>query len=348
MTTSGVDYDNCILYICIMMNISILIPETAVMEAIADPRYMFTAANEFLKAEGKKPLFKVELVGLKKNVKLMNDLVTIHPDRTIDEVTKTDLIFIPAISGDLKTAIEKNKKYFPWIVDQHKRGAEVASLCIGAFLLASTGLLDGKKCSTHWLSANEFREMFPKVELIDGSIISDENGIYSSGGANSYWSLLLYLLEKYTSRETAILASKFFAVDIDRDSQNKFMMFKGQRNHKDKEIQKVQDYIEKNIIEKMTVDELADIASLGRRSFERRFKLTTNNSVIEYIQRVKVEAAKRSLETSGKNVAEVMYAVGYTDTKAFRDLFKKITGLTPIEYRNKYNKFTLDVHNDLV
>lgn len=325
-----------------MKNISILVPETAIMEAIADPRYMFTAANEFLAAEGKKPLFNVQLVGHKKKVKLMNDLVTVTPDKTIDEVKKTDLIFIPAISGDLKKAIELNRAYFPWIVEQHKKGAEVASLCIGAFLLASTGLLNGKKCSTHWLSSNDFREMFPEVDLVDGSIISEENGIYSSGGANSYWSLLLYLLEKYTSRETAILASKFFAVDIDRDSQTKFMMFKGQRNHKDNEIQKAQDYIEKNIDGKITIDELAQKVNLGRRSFERRFKEATNNSVLEYIQRVKIEAAKRSLETSRKNVSDVMFDVGYTDTKAFRDLFRKITGLTPIEYRNKYNKLSLE------
>ena len=321
-----------------MKSISIIVPETAIMEAIADPHYMFTAANDFLVAEGKKPLFNVQLVGHKKQVKLMNDLVTVHPDKTIDEVEKTDLIFIPAISGDIKEAIEKNKKYFPWIVEQHHKGAEVASLCIGAFLLASTGLLNGKKCSTHWLSANEFREMFPEVELIDGSIISDENRIYSSGGANSYWALLLYLLEKYTSRETAILASKFFAIDIDRDSQSKFMLFKGQRNHSDDAIQTIQNFIENNIEEKMTIDELAGKVALGRRSFERRFKKATNNSVLEYIQRMKIETAKRSLESSKKNVNEVMYEVGYTDTKAFRDLFKKIAGLTPIEYRNKYNK----------
>lgn len=324
-----------------MKEISILVPETAVMEAIADPRYMFTAANHFLVSEGKKPLFKVQLVGLKKKVMLMDGLATIQPDKTIDEVDKTDLIFIPAISGDVKTAIAKNKKYFSWIVEQHSKGAEVASLCIGAFLLAATGLLSGKKCSTHWLSANEFREMFPDVELIDGSIISEDNGIYSSGGANSYWTLLLYLLEKYTSRQTAILASKYFAVDIDRDSQNKFMMFKGQRNHSDEEIKKTQDYIEKNIEEKITIDELADLARIGRRTFERRFKQATNNSVLEYIQRVKIEAAKRSLETSRKNINEVMFDVGYTDTKAFREVFKKITGLTPIEYRNKYNKMTV-------
>jgi len=332
----------------IMKSISIIIPETGILEAIADPRYMFTAANEFLTSVGKKPMFHVQLVGYKKSIKLMNDLVTVHAEKTIDEVKKTDLIFIPAISGDIKKALELNKKYTPWIVEQYKKGAEVASLCIGAFLLANTGLLDGKKCSTHWLSAEDFRQMFPKVELVDGSIISEENGIYSSGGANSYWSLLLYLLEKYTSRETAILASKFFAVDIDRDSQNKFMMFKGQRNHKDEAIKKAQDHIEANIEGKLTIDDLAQRVALGRRSFERRFKSATNNSVLEYIQRVKIEAAKRALETSKKNVNEVMFDVGYTDTKAFRDLFKKITGLTPIEYRNKYNKIELEPTEKLI
>ena len=330
-----------------MKTISIIVPETAVMEAIADPRYMFTAANEFLLAEGKEPMFQVQLVGHKKQVKLMNGLVTVHPDKTMDEVKKTDLIFIPALSGNLKQAVEMNQQYIPWIVQQHKKGSEVASLCVGAFLLASTGLLNGKKCSTHWLSANDFREMFPEVELTDGSIISEESGVYSSGGANSYWTLLLYLLEKYTSRETAILASKFFAVDIDRDSQTKFMMFKGQRNHGDEAVKKAQDYIEKNIEDKISIDDLAEHVMVGRRSFERRFKQATNNSVLEYIQRVKIEAAKRSLETSKKNVNEVMYNVGYTDTKAFRDLFKKITGLTPIEYRSKYNKIALEPNDRL-
>lgn len=331
-----------------MKNISILVPETAIMEAIADPRYVFTAANDMLVASGKKPLFNVQLVGLKKHVKLMNDLVTVHPDKTIDEITKTDLIIIPALSGNLPDALERNKKYIPWLIEQHAKGAELASLCIGSFLLASTGLIDGKKCSSHWLTAATFREMFPQVELVDGSILSEENGIYSSGGANSYWTLLLYLLEKYTSRETAILASKFFAVDIDRDSQSKFMMFTGQRNHADEAIKEAQEYIEKNTDEKMTIDGLADRVALGRRSFERRFKQATNNSVLEYIQRVKIESAKRSLETSRKNINEVMFEVGYTDTKAFRDLFKKITGLTPIEYRNKFNKLSLQPTDRLV
>ena len=328
-----------------MKHVSILVPETAVMAAIADPRYLFTAVNQFLEAEDKPALFKVELVGLSREVLLENHLFSVHTDKLLQDIEKTDIIFIPAISGNLELALERNKEFMPWIIKQHRQGAEVASLCIGAFLLAATGLLKGKKCSTHWLHANMFRTMFPDVELVDGSIITEEEGLYSSGGATSYWNLLLYLIEKYTGRDIAILASKFFAIDIDRESQAAFMMFTGQREHQDAEIKRAQEFIENNYQEKITVDQLADKFAIGRRSFDRRFKRATNNTVLEYIQRVKIEAAKRSFEKNHKNISEVMFDVGYTDTKAFRDLFRKITGLTPVEYRNKYNRqAALTVH----
>lgn len=323
-----------------MKNVAILVPESSVMQAIADPQYCFSAVNQFLAMSGRKPLFNVQLVGSKKEIKLNEGKYSVHPDKLLKDVKKTDLVFIPALFGDMGDAVKANKELKPWIVDQYKKGAEVASLCVGAFLLASTGLLNGKKCSTHWGYTNEFREMFPEVDIQDGSIVTEESRIYSSGGANSYWNLLLHLVEKYTDRETAILTSKYFAIDIDRNSQSAFAMFKGQKEHKDDAIKKAQDYIEKNIEEKITVEMLASKIAVGRRSFERRFRLATNNSVLEYIQRIKIEAAKRSFETSRKNINEVMFNVGYTDTKAFRTTFKKITGLTPVEYRNKYNKMT--------
>ena len=324
-----------------MKRVSILVPESSVLQAIADPQYLFSAVNQFMALSGKKPLFDVQLVGLKKEVKLNDGLFSVHTSQLLKDVKETDLVIIPALFGDMKNAIAKNQKLLPWIYDQYNKGAEVASLCVGAFLLASTGLLNGKKCSTHWGFQNEFREMFPKVEIVDGSIITEEHRMYSSGGANSYWNLLLHLVEKYTDRQTAILASKYFAIDIDRESQSAFAIFQGQKTHNDEIIKQAQTFIENNIQEKITIDELADLVSLGRRSFERRFKVATNNSVLEYINRVKIEFAKRSFETSRKNINEVMYDVGYTDTKAFRTIFKKFTGLTPIEYRNKYNKMSV-------
>ncbi|MBC7934266.1 MAG: helix-turn-helix domain-containing protein [Rhizobacter sp.] len=321
-----------------MKNIAILALETAVVEAVADPRYMFTAINEFLKSEGKQPMFNVQLVGLTREVKLVDGLFSIHTDALLKEAKKPDLVIIPAISGNLENAVKLNKDFIPWIVEQYKNGAEVASLCLGAFVLASTGLLNGKSCSTHWLFANDFRTMFPEINLVDNRIVTEQNGLYSSGGANSYWNLLLYLVEKYTSRDMAILASKFFVLDIDRQSQSPFQIFKGQKIHEDQEMVKVQEFIETNYQEKISVDELCTKFGIGRRTFERRFKKATNNSIVEYMQRVKIEAAKRQLESGRKTVSEVMYEVGYTDTKAFRDLFKKITSMSPVDYRNKYNK----------
>ena len=324
-----------------MINISILVPEFAVMQAIADPQYLFSSANQFLLAGGRAALFNVQLVGLKDNVQVNNGMFSIKTDFLLKDVKQTDLVVIPALFGNIQNALEANYETKEWIIQQYEDGADIASLCVGAFLLASTGLLDGGKCSTHWGFQNEFREMFPNVELVDGSIITEEKRLYSSGGANSYWNLLLHLLEKYSGREIAILASKYFAIDIDRDTQNAFAMFKGQKNHNDAEILKAQEYIETNNQDKISVDELAELVSVGRRSFERRFKIATNNSVLEYIHRIKIEAAKRSFESSRKNITEVMFDVGYTDTKSFRNTFKKITGLTPIEYRNKYNKMKL-------
>lgn len=321
-----------------MKKVSILVLESSVMQAIADPQYLFSTVNRFLEAAGKAALFDVELVGLKRSVKLNNGSFTVHIDRRIQDVIKTDLVLIPALSGDLVNAIDQNKKFIPWIKEQHAKGADVASLCLGAFMLAATGLLNGKRCSTHWGFANEFSELFPGVAVEEGNIVTEEKRIYSSGGALSYWNLLLHLVEKYSSREMAILAAKYFAVDIDRSSQASFAMFKGQKNHNDDGIRLAQDFIETHLDDRISIDELSSLTLMSRRSFERRFRQVTNNSVLEYIQRVKIEAAKRQLENSRKNISEVMYEVGYSDSKAFRDLFKKLSGLTPVEYRNKYNK----------
>ncbi len=321
-----------------MKKVSILVPIEAVMASVVDPHTMFTGINNFLLQAGHDPAFDVQLVGLTKDVGLSNSIFSVHTDAVIQNVKKTDLIIVPAISGDLKEAIEKNKAFIPWIINQYKNGAEVASLCIGSFLLASSGLLNGKDCSSHWLTANDFREMFPEVNLVDGRIISEQDGLYSSGGATSYWNLLLHLVEKYAGRSMAIQAAKVYALEIDRKTQSPFAMFNGQKKHEDEPIKQAQEFIESNVSEKITVEELASKYAIGKRHFERRFKKATNNTPVEYMQRVRIEAAKKELENSGKNVNEVMYEVGYNDNKAFRQVFKKLTGITPADYRTKYNK----------
>lgn len=321
-----------------MKHISILVPHGAILGSIEGPRQVLTEVNKLLKNMGRPALFDVQLAGLSKEIPAAGGKYTVYTDALTSNLKRTDLIIIPALDGDMKKNLEVNQDLIPWINQQYKQGAEVASLCVGAFLLASTGLVTGRKCATHWMAANDFRKMFPEVNLVQDKIITDEFGIYSSGGAFSYLNLILYLIEKYAGREIAVFMSKAFQIDIERRSQSPFVIFQGQKDHEDEEIKKAQEFIEQHYQEKFTVDELASRQFIGRRNFERRFKKATSNTVMEYIQRVKIEAAKMSLESTRENVNEVMYKVGYSDTKAFRTTFKKITGISPLEYRNKYNK----------
>ncbi|HYJ38253.1 MAG TPA: helix-turn-helix domain-containing protein [Chitinophagaceae bacterium] len=325
-----------------MKHISILVPQGDISVAnVAGAHQIFSHVNVFLEQSGKSRLFNIQVIGLQKENEGMQGLVAIRPNALINEISQTDLIIIPAIHGDPAKFLELNREFIPWITRMYESGAEVASLCVGSFLLAQTGLLNGKKCATHWLAVNDFRKMFPDVELVPDKIITDEQGLYSSGGAYSGLNLILYLVEKYAGRDMAILCSKVFQIEIERSSQSAFMIFNSQKEHEDEEIKKAQTFIEHNYSDKISVDDLATMVGLSRRNLERRFRKVTYNSIVEYIQRVRIEAAKMSLERNRENVNEAMYKAGYSDNKAFRSTFKKITGLSPLEYRRRYNRAVL-------
>ena len=326
-----------------MKHISILVPKNnVILSNVVGPFKVFSAANEFLKQAGqsKTAFFDIHFVGLESDTVLYDGAFSIHCDATIDEVKKTDLILIPAVKPDyLMDSLQENTAMIDWIRKQRNRyRAEVGSMCLGAFMLAETGLVDGKQCATHWAGMELFKELYPQVNLISNKIVTDEDGIYTSGGAYSFLNLMVHLVEKYCGREVAIYLSKFFEIEIDRENQNQFAIFQGQKNHEDSAIKEAQHYIEGNVSKKISVEKLAEMYSISRRNFVRRFKRATQNTPLEYIQRVKIEAAKKSLESTQKNVNEIMYQVGYVDQKAFRNVFKKYVGLSPVAYKGKYNR----------
>lgn len=322
-----------------MKHVSILIPEghTSLVN-IAGTHQILNQVNGISAQFGREPVFNVVLVGLTKEARQDTGLFTVTPDFLIDDIAKTDLVIIPAIHTAWPEALERNRDLVPWILEQHRNGAEVASLCVGAYLLAATGLLNGRACSTHWAHAANFRKTFPDVHLVDDRIMTAEDGIYTSGGAYAYLNLLVYIIEKFAGRDVAIVASKVFMIDLDRDRQSPFMIFEGQKDHGDERVKQAQQIIESKYTDKITVEALASELALSRRSLERRFKKATANTVVEYIQRVKVEAAKERLETTHKNINEVMFEVGYSDSRSFRSVFKKVTGLSPMVYRKKYSR----------
>ena len=319
-----------------MKQISIIVPRGEyILSSVLGSYKIFNAVNAYLQRAGKEPMFNIQLVGLDDKSALYGGTFTVTPDVTPEQARKSDLVIISAISVPY---VAQNTDFIPWIQKEQANGAEVASLCTGAFLLAMTGLLDGKSCSTHWMAADAFRQMFPHITLMTDKIVTDEDGIYSSGGAYSFLNLVLYIVEKYAGREVAIYIAKLMEIEFERDSQSPFTIFRGQKDHEDEPIKQAQAYMEENLDKKMNIDTIAQKFAISRRNFERRFKKATANTPVEYLQRVRMEAAKKSFESGNNNVNEVMYAVGYTDDKAFRSIFKKITGLSPLAYRRKYNR----------
>lgn len=327
-----------------MKHLSILVPEGENnLSSIVGSYKLFTRANAYWKSLGKMPVFAIDLVGMSKEVSFYDDLFVVRPNKHISAIKKTNLIIIPSLNHQFDRALKENESVLDWMIEQRRKGAEIASICTGAFLLAAAGLLEGKKCSTHWSAADQFRSHFPNIDLQPDQLITDEDGIYTNGGAYSFLNLLLYLIEKYYDRTTAIYCAKVFQIEMDRQSQSLFTMFTGQKAHGDELIKKAQLYIERNAHEKISVDYLSSRFAVGRRNFDRRFIKATGNTPVEYMQRVKMESAKKAFESTGKTVNEVMYEVGYSDAKAFREVFRKITGLSPLEYRKRYNREIADV-----
>lgn len=323
-----------------MKHLTILVPngQGNNLSSIVGAYKLFTRANNYWVQRGKKELFSIQLAGTSKKVEFYDGLFAVNPHTTISAITKTNLIIIPSLNHTYHKAVKDNKQLIDWVENQYKHGAEVASICTGAFILASSGLLDGKSCSTHWSAVEDFKTMFPNVNLQADKLITDEKGIYTNGGAYSFLNLIIYLIEKQYDRETAIYCSKVFQIEMDRNSQSAFTIFTGQKLHNDEVVKKAQTFIENRLQEKITIEELSSKFSVGRRNFDRRFIKATGNTPIEYSQRVKVESAKKAFENSRKTVNEVMYDVGYSDVKAFREVFRKITGMSPIEYKGRYNK----------
>ena len=340
--SEGAKWTGCLLYIYVkkfMKHLTILVPvgEGNNISSIVGSYKIFSRANAYRKQTGKRDLFSIHVAGTSRRVRYYDGLFSVNPDTQITAIERTDLIIIPSLNHNYQTSLKKNVPLIKWIESQYNEGAEVASICTGAFLLAETGLLNGRTCSTNWAVADSFRKMFPEVILQTDKLITDERGIYTSGGAYSFLNLVIYLVEKYYGRETAIYCSKVFQVEMERKSQSPFIIFKGQKSHGDTVVEQAQAFIEKQWNEKISMERLSARYSVSRRNFDRRFIKATGNSPGEYHQRIRIEAAKKYFETTGKNVNEVMFDVGYSDAKAFREVFRKITGLSPLEYRNRYN-----------
>ncbi len=306
------------------------------LSSIAIPLDVFSAAGVFwnmLHESKPRPFFDVKTASINGNPIKTTFGQEIKPDLSIQDAGDSDTIIIPPTDATDILA----PKAVSWLKESYERGTHIASICLGAFLLAQTGLLDNKRATTHWGYENRFRKQFPKVKLKPEKIITDEGDLFTAGGANAGGDLSLYLIAKYAGKEAAFQTARIMVMDMDRESQSPYLLFRFEKTHSDKDVLNIQNWLEENFNSAVSISLLADKAGMTRRTFERRFKNATGDSPLQYLQRVRIENAKQLLEKGGKTFDEITYMVGYEDSSTFSRFFKKTTGLSPVRYKKKYS-----------
>jgi len=283
------------------------------------------------------PFFEVEIASFDgKPVKCLNN-VFIQPHRAIEDVKKTDLILIPSIT-DIEKTIKYGAQGLQWLQHHYRKGASIASVCTGAFFLAETGLLNEKTATTHWGYVDLFKQMYPRVNLKPERLITDEGDLFCAGALGAGVDLPVYLVEKYCGHEVAIQCSKSLIHDMGRSSQAPYTVFQFQKNHTDERIKIVQQWIEDHYAEEIDFDRVSKNFGMSRRTFERRFKKASGDTPLVYLQRTRVETAKKMLEAQNETFDEISCHSGYENSSHFREIFKKYTGLLPTEYQKKFHR----------
>jgi transcriptional regulator GlxA family with amidase domain len=262
--------------------------------------------------------------------------ISINPTHSMHEVDSPDLIVISSV-GNIQKTLGKHPEAVGWLRTHYERGSSIASVCTGAFLLAETGLLDGKTATTHWGFTRIFNQRYPRVNLKPKRLITDEGDLFCSGGVYSGVDLSIYLVEKHCGHETAVQCSKAVIHDYVRESQAPYAVNLFQKDHKDEKILAVQEYLENHYnSDKVEYDKLAEKFGLSRRTLIRRFKAATGDTPLLYLQRFRVEIAKVLLEKRHHTFDEIAYQAGYEDSGYFRKVFVQFTGLRPKEYQRKF------------
>jgi transcriptional regulator GlxA family with amidase domain len=322
---------------CKMKQLGILITHQYRLLSLAVILDVFETVNKFYLANGGPLPFNITMFHLSDAPPAIAESFSGYEPRHVSSAPALDLVLIPSFNtDDMKQTIQNNREYIPFLRRQYEGGAEIASICSGAFLFGATGLLDGKAATTHVDACSAFSSSFPAVNLKPEKTVTQDGRLYTSGGSTSSFHLLLHLVQLHCGRDMAVRAAKVFAIDMDRHNQSYFSTFQPFRNHSDELVASAQQNIEKSYHDTGTIEEMIKDIPSSRRNIVRRFKQVTGITPIEYLQQIRIEAAKKLLEQTNQQMTEVIFNSGYNDPKAFRKVFRKTVGMTPSEYRDKF------------
>jgi transcriptional regulator GlxA family with amidase domain len=324
-----------------MARMTFLAAEGCLFSGISGLIDAFSIANLWyraLKIEGSGSLFETEIVTVQGEEVRAYGGIRVHPDGALEDVNQTDLILIPAFLPVEEPPTQKVGEISEWLIDRYRKKTSIAAMCTGTFMLAETGLLDGKIATTNWQFARRFRGRYPRVHLRMDRILTEEAGLICTGAATSMYNLGLHLIRAFGSEELASVCSKALLVDPNRDSQSPYFVFSARKDHGDAKILEAQEWMQEHYSDSISIDAVAREAGISPRHFKRRFRKATGESPLGFLQNLRMEAAKRRLETTLDNVNEITFRIGYEDSSTFRRLFKRYTGVSPREYRDKFSR----------
>jgi transcriptional regulator GlxA family with amidase domain len=322
-----------------MIDVTVLFLDETFSSTAVGPMEVFRHAGSLwniLAGKRQVPQFNVTTASADGKAVNCDGPIQIKPAAAIQDIRKTDLIFIPTTGLSIDDVVERNAPVVPWLKRWRKRGAEIASVCSGVGLVAETGMLDGKRATTHWGLAERFREKYPCVHWMPELMVTEDHGFYCGGGVHAALDLSLYLVEKFCGHDIAMQSAKAMLIETPRAWQAGFAVVPLKTEHSDNAISSAQDWLHENFHRVFPLDAPARRVGMSLRNFVRRFKQATGDSPLIYLQKLRIAAAKRLLESDHRTMQEVSDAVGYQDVAFFRALFQRHTGVSPSAYREKF------------
>lgn len=322
-----------------MHRVNILASENTLFSTVFSSYDMLMQAGVFwnlLFNQKLTPYFKVMISSVDgKDVRNFSG-ASIRPHCKINNSDQYDIVIVPSEGMNIDPLNPHFRKRVEYLKRMHDKGALIASICTGAFVVASTGLLDDKIATTHWALEQKFNKLFPRVNLDTNLLIAENPKIITAGGVSADLDLSMKLITKFCGEEVALQTSRCTLVNHTNRNQAQFKMFVVEKKHGDETILKCQQFIEKNLTQKLSIAVLSEKFSMIERTLNRRFKKATGQSVNVYIQKLKIEKAKSILERSDTSFDEIAHELGYENVSFFRRKFKQQVGLTPKEYRKAF------------
>lgn len=321
-----------------MIKLGLLLTNQYRLLSVAAILDVFETVNRIYRTEGKEDPFLISvLCGSQHPLRAEEGCFHGYTLKCIHSGIEQDIVLVPSFhSDDVKHSLQQNYENISWLGDQYRKGAEIASFCTGAFLLGAAGLLDGKIATTHVDACTDFAAAFPQVKLLAEKTVTQDGRLYTSGGATSSFHLMLHLLQVHCSREISVKVAKYYSIDMDRNTQSYFSTFQVNQKHDDQLVAMAQRKIELGYQHIGTIEEMIRDIPASRRNILRRFKQVTGVTPIEYLQHIRIAAARKLLEQTSEQMTAVIYLSGYNDAKAFRRIFRKTVGMTPSAYREKF------------